>query len=95
MEKQMYNKGHIRKVKDIMARVMELNNKADRDTFYVFEFTGAVNGVSLAKYHDAGTELETLIHEYAYFGRPRTLHPISVIEKIIAEEERKQKEEQK
>ena len=79
---------------EMMARVVNLNERAPKGIFYVYEFNGGTEGVTFAKYRWVGTDLETIIHEYAYLDGEEFGRPLAIIEQLIEAEELKQLEVQ-
>lgn len=83
----------INKVTELMARVIKLNEKAERGFYYAFDFSGHTKQVDFRKL--STPEYRMVISAYSYLEMPHLSVSLEDIEDIIAAEEEAQKEGQK
>lgn len=75
----------IKKVAELLARVMRLNKNAPKGVYYCFDFAGHTNQVNFRK-ADTHTN-EAFFDIYAYLNKDDLGYPLSSVEKAIEKEE--------
>lgn len=76
----------IKKVAELLARVMTLNKNAPKGVFYCFEFAGHTNQVDFRKVNT--DTYEQFFYIYAYLNKDNLGYPLSNVEKAIEKEEK-------
>lgn len=82
----------IKKVGELLKRTIKLNENAGPEFYYSFEFSGHTKQVDFVK--RTIPEYEPVIRVYSYLDRPELTVGLKDIEKLIAAEEKAQKEAQ-
>ena len=82
----------IKKVGELLERTIKLNENAEPGFYYSFEFSGHTKQVDFVKRTIPG--YEPVIKVYSYLEQPELTVDLKDIEKIIAAEEKAQKEAQ-
>lgn len=83
------------KVMGLLARVIKLNDNAEPDIYYSFDYTGGTNGVYFSKIRRNQDEYKTLFTSYAYLDYDHLGQTLDGVEAAIASEERSQWERRK
>lgn len=76
----------IKKVTELLARVMTLNKNAPNEVYYCFEFHGHTNQVNFIKCNKS--TYDVIFDMYAYLNKDNLGHPLSNVEKAIEKEEK-------
>jgi len=76
----------IKKVAELLARVMTLNKNAPKGVFYCFEFAGHTNQVNFRKANRFN--YEAFFDIYAYLNKDDLGYSLSSVEKAIEKEEK-------
>ena len=84
------NEKTIKKVCELFKRTIKLNENAGPEFYYNFEFSGHTKQVDFVKRALPG--YESVIRVYSYLDKPELTVSLEDIEKLIAAEEKAQKE---
>lgn len=76
----------IKKVTQLLARIMTLNKNAPKGVYYSFEFFGHTNQVNFIK--SKKKNCEVIFDIYAYLNKDNFGKPLSAVEKAIEKEEK-------